>query len=478
MFERTCFLTTLVFLALPQIATAAAADSRAVALVLDASGSMKERLPDGVTRMDAAKSAVAKLVGTLPSDTRLAFRAYGHQSPPKAKNCKDTALLSPFDAVGHNKTAVIAQANALAPQGYTPISYALQQAAGDLSSEEATAHTVVLVSDGKETCPGDPCEVAKTLAAADAKLVIHTIGAGVDGATRDQLKCIADAARGIYQDAANTAELETVVAVAAETEAVEVEEPKKPTSAEISSKKAGTTKEAPTAIGLGEIVKGRVTKGQVANYWKLDAPAGKYRIILDAKRADDSGVHLSLEVTALGEGDGVRLINLIDNAFKLRMGNAFEMKQSGATLAVESGSDIVDYWLSVVPVDAKVAAPYFVKAPTIVPLELGKSMTAMVSTDSREAWYSAKLEGKDYKLTAEVTRTDKGWVDGSIAMFGEIGELTNSPNTLCHVIENAATGSCAAKIVMGQDTPVTIRLRSEKEGSYKINFKVEPADAE
>ena len=43
---------------------------------------------------------------------------------------------------------------------------------------------VALVSDGKETCPGDPCAVAKALAAADAKLVIHTIGFNVDAAAR------------------------------------------------------------------------------------------------------------------------------------------------------------------------------------------------------------------------------------------------------------------------------------------------------
>jgi hypothetical protein len=475
MMTRTHVLATLISLGLPtHIAAAAAADSRAVALVLDASGSMKEALPDGVTRMDAAKKAVAKLVGTLPADTRLAFRAYGHQSPPKAKNCKDTVLLAPFGAVGQNKQAVIAQANALAPQGYTPISYALQQAAGDLASEEATAHTVVLVSDGKETCPGDPCEVAKSLAEADAKLVIHTIGAGVDAATRQQLKCIADAARGMYQDAANTTELETVVAVAAETEAVEVAEPKQPASAEISSKKAGTAKEAPTSIGVGEIVRGRVTKDQVVNYWKLDAPAGQYRIILDAKRADDSGILLNIDVAAVGEGDSKKLLSIIDNQFKARVVNAFESQQSDLTLKVESGSDIVDYWLAVVRLDAKAPTPYFVKSPALVPLEVGKETTAGFDAQNREAWYSANLEGRDYKLTAEFTRTDNGWVDAAITMLGEFGQLGDPAG--CRVIENASTASCSQKIVMGQDARVTFRLRSDKEAPTKVKFKLEPIE--
>lgn len=469
-----CVFATLVTLGLPQVASAAAADSRAVALVLDASGSMKEKLPDGVTRMDAAKKAVTKLVTTLPSETRLAFRAYGHQSPPKVKNCKDTVLLSPFGAVGQNKAAVIAQANALAPQGYTPISYALQQAAGDLSSEEATAHTVVLVSDGKETCPGDPCEVAKSLAEADAKLVIHTIGAGVDGATRDQLKCIANAARGMYQDAANTSELETVVALAAETEALETEEPQKPTSADISSKKAGTTKEAPTAIAIGEIVKGRVTKDTVLNFWKIDAPAGKYRIILDAKRADDDPIHLNIDVAAIGEGESKKLLSIIDNQHKARVVNAFELDQSGLTLKVESGNTIVDYWLAVVPLEAKVPTPYFAKSPPLVPLEIGKETTASYNAENPEAWFSAHLEGRDYKLTAEFTHAENKWVNGNITLLGEFGEFGNSVH--CSAIENSPVASCTKKVVLSQDADVTLRLRSDHGIPVKAKFKLEPIE--
>jgi len=57
---------------------------------------------------------------------------------------------------------------------------------------------VVLVSDGRETCRADPCVAAKALAAADVKLVVHTIGLGVDAAARSQLQCIASVVRGSY----------------------------------------------------------------------------------------------------------------------------------------------------------------------------------------------------------------------------------------------------------------------------------------
>jgi Ca-activated chloride channel family protein len=183
------------------------AQDRSIALVLDASGSMKAALPDGAARIDAAKTAVARLVTTLDRRTRLALRIYGDQSPTSKKDCKDTRLLGGFDALEANGAAIVEQARTIQPQGYTPITYALTLAAQDLSAEEANFRTVVLVSDGKETCQGDPCAAAKALADADAKLVVHTVGVGVDAVTRGQLQCIARMARGNYFDADSAAEL-------------------------------------------------------------------------------------------------------------------------------------------------------------------------------------------------------------------------------------------------------------------------------
>lgn len=189
---------------------------RSIALVLDASGSMNAKLADGTTRIEAAKSAVADLLGKLPGNTRLALRAYGHQSPTQQKNCQDTALLVPFGTVANNKSALIAAARGVRAQGYTPITYVLKLAAEDLGKEEAASRVVVLVSDGKETCGADPCATAKALAEADAKLVVHTVGLGVDAAARYQLQCIASVARGIYVGAENTAELAAALARTAE----------------------------------------------------------------------------------------------------------------------------------------------------------------------------------------------------------------------------------------------------------------------
>ena len=192
---------------------------RSVALVLDASGSMNAKLPDGQTRIDAAKKATADLVSRMDTTTRLALRAYGHQSPTSKKDCNDTAQLVGFAPVGSNRGEVVSQAQALQARGYTPITFALTAAAQDLGAEESGERVVVLVSDGQETCAGDPCVAARALAAADAKLVIHTIGFGVGAAARTQLACIANVARGSYFDANNAADLSSTLGKAAVTRA-------------------------------------------------------------------------------------------------------------------------------------------------------------------------------------------------------------------------------------------------------------------
>jgi hypothetical protein len=167
---------------------------------------MNAKLASGVRRLDAAKAAVEAFVDKLDPGVRIGFRVYGHRAPTKAKDCKDTELMVGFGPASANRDAILAHARGVEAQGYTPITYVITLAAGDVGKEPGE-HVVVLVSDGKETCEGDPCAAAKALAAADARLVIHTIGFNVDAAARFQLQCIAKVARGTYSDASGAADL-------------------------------------------------------------------------------------------------------------------------------------------------------------------------------------------------------------------------------------------------------------------------------
>jgi hypothetical protein len=180
---------------------------RSVLLVLDASGSMNQSIQGRGTRFEAAKAAMREVMGKLSAKTRVALRAYGHQFSPAAKNCNDTALVADFMGVEQARDQLPRQVNELQARGYTPITLALQRAAEDIAQEPALEHVVVLISDGRETCSGDPCAAARALVSGDAKLIVHVVGLGVDAATRTQLQCIAAVARGVYFDAATSSDL-------------------------------------------------------------------------------------------------------------------------------------------------------------------------------------------------------------------------------------------------------------------------------
>jgi Ca-activated chloride channel family protein len=187
---------------------------------------MVARMPDGRSRFDGARAAIGDMLAKLPEDMRVGLRVYGHQSAPAEKNCEDSDLVAPFDAAGKSRDAVLARIGGLKAQGYTPITLSLQRAAADIGAEPSAERVVVLVSDGRETCKADPCAAAKALAAADARLVVHTVGLGVDAAARTQLTCIASVARGRYFDATTSGDLSRRLAEAALAKG-EVEVPRK-----------------------------------------------------------------------------------------------------------------------------------------------------------------------------------------------------------------------------------------------------------
>ena len=69
------------------------------------------------------------------------------------------------------------------------------------------AASIVLVSDGVESCGKDPCEVARQLRERHGiDLVVHVVGFDVHEG-QEQLQCIAEAGGGRFLLASNAAEL-------------------------------------------------------------------------------------------------------------------------------------------------------------------------------------------------------------------------------------------------------------------------------
>ncbi|WP_225430118.1 vWA domain-containing protein [Deinococcus detaillensis] len=124
-----------------------------VELILDASGSMFSRLPDGQSRINVAKDVLQSFIASLPDDPGLnvGLRIYGAQVASGAAACTDSALVLPMQGV--SRAALQAQVAQTRPKGATPIAYSLQQAASDFPKDSGKK-LIVLVTDGQESCGG------------------------------------------------------------------------------------------------------------------------------------------------------------------------------------------------------------------------------------------------------------------------------------------------------------------------------------
>ncbi|MBN1101900.1 MAG: VWA domain-containing protein [Deltaproteobacteria bacterium] len=169
----------------------AAASSGNLVFILDASGSMWGQV-EGKAKIAIAKEVLTGLIKDLPDDAVVGLVAYGHR---RKGDCKDVEELAPLGKVNKNK--LIRTIQELSPKGKTPITLSVRNTAERIKHlEDETA--IILVSDGKETCEGDPCALVKELREAGIRFVMHVIGFDVTEEERTQLECMAKAGGGEY----------------------------------------------------------------------------------------------------------------------------------------------------------------------------------------------------------------------------------------------------------------------------------------
>lgn len=169
-------------------------------LVLDASGSMWGQL-DGRHKIEIARDVISETVNDWDEDTEIGLMAYGHN---REGDCSDIELLVPPGRL--DKEAFAAQASRLNPKGKTPLTAAVRQAANVLGHDQRKA-TVILISDGKETCDLDPCAVGAALEETGVDFTAHIIGFDVPKEDTVGMRCLAEATGGLYLDAENAGDL-------------------------------------------------------------------------------------------------------------------------------------------------------------------------------------------------------------------------------------------------------------------------------
>lgn len=174
-----------------------------VVILLDASGSMRAKL-EGKEKMVLAKEAIKNFVSKLPEGTHVSLRVYGHKGSgsnrDKILSCQSSETV--YKNRPYHEESFHAALNKFGPSGWTPLAKAIQDAKLDFKDSQTGAKNVVyIVSDGNETCGGDPVKEAKALNESDIQAVINIIGFDVKNQEQQALKAIADAGQGEYINA-------------------------------------------------------------------------------------------------------------------------------------------------------------------------------------------------------------------------------------------------------------------------------------
>lgn len=158
-------------------------DAPEVILVVDGSGSMDERFPGGGTRMSTSKQAIGQVVRNLPGDVDVGLVDFTDCNQVRRQD-----FYSPSQ-----RDALMAEVNGLRPDRGTPLARSIERAANIASGDVET--TLIIVTDGEDTCHGDPCAAARAAKAKKPQLVINVIDLEAPG-KNPTAQCIAQATGG------------------------------------------------------------------------------------------------------------------------------------------------------------------------------------------------------------------------------------------------------------------------------------------
>jgi Ca-activated chloride channel family protein len=176
-------------------------------IVFDASRSMDAADADnaGLRRIDSVRGALARILPDVARRRRLGLVTYG---PGESDACSNVTLeLMPASNAAQR---IMDRVNALKPDGRTPLTQGVRVAADALRYREQPA-TIVLLTDGEETCKADPCALARTLKAGGAGVTVHVISYRIEDSLGSKgvfkARCLADETGGTYASASTAEEV-------------------------------------------------------------------------------------------------------------------------------------------------------------------------------------------------------------------------------------------------------------------------------
>lgn len=154
-------------------------------MIIDGSGSMREPFGNSPSRLAAAKSAAGVLIRSLPDDVDVGLVDFSACNRVRRDKFYSSS----------QRPALIGEINGLTPQEGTPLAQAVQRA-GAVASRSA-ASVMIVVTDGDDSCGGDPCAAARAAKASRPDLTINVVDLSTNAKDRQVLQCMAAAGGGV-----------------------------------------------------------------------------------------------------------------------------------------------------------------------------------------------------------------------------------------------------------------------------------------
>ena len=160
-----------------------------ILFIFDGSQSM-EGYWEEERKVKIARDYLIQLVDSLDGigNVEMGLRVYGHQFEVPPQRCDDSKLEVPFSE--NNSDQIKHTLRYIRPKGTTPIAYSLEQAEKDFPDCKDCRNIIILITDGKEACEGDPCVVSKKLQKKGIVLKPFIIGIGLDPNFRETFECV------------------------------------------------------------------------------------------------------------------------------------------------------------------------------------------------------------------------------------------------------------------------------------------------
>lgn len=170
--------------------------------ILDVSGSMSDRV-GGVRKLEMALNALNKTANDYAGKSLIRLRTIGADIQAE---CSEGDVRIVSDKTDLDR--VIEQMHSSGKGKRTPLANAITAAIRDLARYSGVNKNIILMTDGIDTCGGNPIKVVQEMAVFNAKIKVHIVGIKLDSVKSRYMQSVARAGSGEFENVSDESGLE------------------------------------------------------------------------------------------------------------------------------------------------------------------------------------------------------------------------------------------------------------------------------